>query len=76
MKIGELGAHLATPEMLRISEKVWPETYQNFKWLSQIEGTSLKFKNLKWFLFRSRYMYLSRTKNNLKNVMPQSLFEG
>jgi hypothetical protein len=31
-------------KILRISEKVWPETHQNLKWLSQIKGTSLKFK--------------------------------
>jgi hypothetical protein len=31
--------------------------HQNLKWLSQIEGISLKFKNQKQFLFRSRYIY-------------------
>jgi hypothetical protein len=46
MKIGEARAHLAI--------KVWPEMHENLKWLSQIGEPSLKFKNQKQFLFRTK----------------------
>jgi cytidylate kinase len=39
-------------EILRISEKVFLETHQNLKQLSESEGTLLRFKNQKWFTFR------------------------
>ncbi len=39
-------------DILRISEKVWYETYQYLKLLSKIEETSLKFKNQKRSPFR------------------------
>ncbi len=47
-------------EILRISEKVWPETRQNLKYLSKIKGASLKFKNHKRFTFRSRYIHTAQ----------------
>ncbi len=63
MKIGEPWARWQSlSEIPRILEKFWTETHQNLKWLSQIEGTSLKFKNQKRFLFRSRYIYSGQKK--------------
>jgi hypothetical protein len=52
-------------------EKFWPETHQKLKWLSQIEGTSLKFKTRS-----GSYSGLDASiqdKNNPKNIMRQSL---
>jgi hypothetical protein len=55
IKIGDPRAQLAI--------KVWPEMHQKLKWLSQIEATSLQFKNQKRFLFWSRYIYSGQKKN-------------
>jgi hypothetical protein len=40
----------------QLAIKVWPEMHQNLKWLSQIEATSLQFKNQKRFLFPTRLL--------------------
>jgi hypothetical protein len=52
----------SSSEILQITKRVWYEMHQYFHWPSNIKEISLKMKNQKRFLFRSRKIHSSPKK--------------